>query len=366
MESICWIFKRLQTHNQSDDEIPAHVQTLKSTVTPSNPTSHPNNPLITPNFGHLHHENLYQSRTKPISLFHKLKQPPNTRAKPQCLVNIQLTINTTIETGQPPDTGKPTTTPNIYLKQQMSKFIPPPKHTTSKPSSSQSKGSAGGASSTDDAAATSRGNKCGTSGGARGYRGPRGGDRRENAAVGSGSLRGSTRAIVSYREGMERVTGSKHTRANSPKHYTDQFTFANLHEREERQFLISIPSETLRVAFNIRLYPATLLHRYAVLILPTLTEYDVPMKNGLSHPLLRHLEMSLAPRESFTIYAKFPMRVLLWNCRGCNNPDFIRNFQAIVTWNDPNIIYLTETKISNHSTLLDALDFTDWFDIGAN
>ncbi|XP_060194029.1 uncharacterized protein LOC132623310 [Lycium barbarum] len=139
-----------------------------------------------------------------------------------------------------------------------------------------------------------------------------------------------------------------------------------LHENEERKFLINVPLETLRVAMNIRTYPYTLIHKYGLLMIPTLTEEDIRMAKCPSHPLLAHLEISLAQGGSSITYSKPEMKVLLWNCRGCNNPNFKRNFRALVQWHNPNVICLTETKLVNHCPLLDFIKFTDLFEISAD
>ncbi|XP_059302758.1 uncharacterized protein LOC132054801 [Lycium ferocissimum] len=94
-------------------------------------------------------------------------------------------------------------------------------------------------------------------------------------------------------------------------------------------------------------------------------ESNIPMTKGTSHPLLSHLAMSLAPGGSSTIHYESQMKVLLWNCCGCNSLDFQRNFRAIVAWNNPTIICLTETKMANHYPLMHAVGFTDMFDIAA-
>ncbi|KAK4340926.1 hypothetical protein RND71_039427 [Anisodus tanguticus] len=116
-----------------------------------------------------------------------------------------------------------------------------------------------------------------------------------------------------------------------------------LEENGERRYFIIIPSKTLRVVINVRVYPFTLIYMYTILIIPTLKEEDIPMGKGPSHTLLTHLEMSLKQDARSTMPVDSRMKVLLWNCRGCNNPDFKRIFKSIVEWNNPSIICLTET-----------------------
>ncbi|KAJ8548840.1 hypothetical protein K7X08_000806 [Anisodus acutangulus] len=67
-----------------------------------------------------------------------------------------------------------------------------------------------------------------------------------------------------------------------------------LHEREERWFFISLPTESLRVAFNIRFNPAILMHKYAMLLMPTLTEEDIQMIGGVVL-MWKHEEMAIDP-----------------------------------------------------------------------
>lgn len=94
-----------------------------------------------------------------------------------------------------------------------------------------------------------------------------------------------------------------------------------MHENREKRYFITVPMNVPRSEMNIRTYPFSIIYKYATLILPTLTEEDLPlpMNNGDDHPLLLCLRMSLAPGGSSHIINEPKMKILLWKCRGCNN-----------------------------------------------
>lgn len=117
---------------------------------------------------------------------------------------------------------------------------------------------------------------------------------------------------------------------------------------------------------NIRSYPLSILHKYDVQIIPTLTEEDIPMNTGVDHPLISHLRMSLAPGGRSRIVNEPKMKILLWNFRGCNNPEFRHSFKDLVYWNNPSIICLIETKMQSHYNLMKFVNFTDLFELSAD
>ncbi|KAF3627037.1 hypothetical protein FXO37_30068 [Capsicum annuum] len=59
------------------------------------------------------------------------------------------------------------------------------------------------------------------------------------------------------------------------------------------------------------------------------------------------------------------MNIIIWNCRGGNNPEFKRNFRSLVDWHKPPLVALLETKKQNHQALLDKFPFTRMIEVPA-
>ncbi|KAK4713659.1 hypothetical protein R3W88_019566 [Solanum pinnatisectum] len=57
------------------------------------------------------------------------------------------------------------------------------------------------------------------------------------------------------------------------------------------------------------------------------------------------------------------MTLIIWNCRGCNNKDFHRNFRSLIDWHKPPPITLVETKMSDHQVLIDEYSFTNMIQV---
>lgn len=134
------------------------------------------------------------------------------------------------------------------------------------------------------------------------------------------------------------------------------------------------------ITINLRAFLADILEKYTVLFLSALQappseneeqillqpDTDLAMslpyhlydKEPPLHPLMIHLAMSMTPGGSSTISTDNPIKILLWNCRGAANPNFIRNIKSILTWNNPFVLALTETKLYEHENLKEELGFS--------
>lgn len=135
--------------------------------------------------------------------------------------------------------------------------------------------------------------------------------------------------------------------------------------KTEKNDSSSVPKNVLRIAMNVLTYPYSIIHKYDTLILPTLTEEDLPLlvNNGEDHPLIALLCMSLALGGSSRITNEPKIKILLWNCRGCNNKEFRCNFKDIINWNNPSIIC---SRMQSHYDLMEFISFTGLFEISTD
>nr|XP_009790175.1 PREDICTED: uncharacterized protein LOC104237683 [Nicotiana sylvestris]XP_016461404.1 PREDICTED: uncharacterized protein LOC107784743 [Nicotiana tabacum] len=76
--------------------------------------------------------------------------------------------------------------------------------------------------------------------------------------------------------------------------------------------------------------------------------------------------MSLASGGSSRIVNEPQMKILLWNCRGCNSPEFRQSFKDLIEWNKPSIVCLTETHIQSHYDLIGFVNLTDLSEISTD
>lgn len=60
------------------------------------------------------------------------------------------------------------------------------------------------------------------------------------------------------------------------------------------------------------------------------------------------------------------MKFILWNCREATNPTFKRNIKAILAWNTPSVLALTETRLHEHQPLMEELGFTGLYQVRAH
>ncbi|OIT25568.1 hypothetical protein A4A49_62809, partial [Nicotiana attenuata] len=98
-------------------------------------------------------------------------------------------------------------------------------------------------------------------------------------------------------------------------------------------------------------------------MIPTLGETILPQALYQPPHLLTHLELSL-PQEG-TQYNDHLMKIMIWNCRGENGLEFLRNLQFLLQWNNPSILCLIEIKMQDHTSLLQEFDFTDLIQVAA-
>ncbi|KAK4733561.1 hypothetical protein R3W88_007822 [Solanum pinnatisectum] len=116
--------------------------------------------------------------------------------------------------------------------------------------------------------------------------------------------------------------------------------------------------------YHILHYPTSLLnlnlqHLSLIFLLNSFVENattEVPMVN---------LEMSLNPGGSSNTQEAISMKILMWNCRGAHNANFMNNLRALLEWNNPCVLALTETRMEDHDRILQSLDFTDVIQVAA-
>lgn len=138
----------------------------------------------------------------------------------------------------------------------------------------------------------------------------------------------------------------------------------SMHENIERKFLIFIPPRLEKTSLNVRLNPYSLEEKYVVLMIPTLNDNILQHAPYQPPHLLNHLELSLPQRGLHC--NDHLMKILLWNCRGANGLEFRRNLRFLLSWSNPSILCLTETKMQDHTALLQELDFSDLIQVAAH
>ncbi|OIT00958.1 hypothetical protein A4A49_31088 [Nicotiana attenuata] len=156
----------------------------------------------------------------------------------------------------------------------------------------------------------------------------------------------------------------------------------------ERRIQVKVHCDIKEITINLRACLADIPEKYTVLFLSALQpppseneeqillqpETDLAMslpshlydEEPPLHPLTSHLAMSMTPGGSSTISTDIPMKILLWNCRGAANPNFIRNIKSILVWNNPSVLTLTETKLYEHENLKEELGFSGLLQARAN
>ncbi|OIS98976.1 hypothetical protein A4A49_60969, partial [Nicotiana attenuata] len=139
----------------------------------------------------------------------------------------------------------------------------------------------------------------------------------------------------------------------------------SMHANVERRYLIQAPTTLETTSLNIRLDPYSVDQRYVVLMIPTLA-VPPPMEDlPQHHQLNMQLGMSLLPGGNSSIPVCSSMKIMLWNCRGAHGPEFRRNLRFLLDWNNPTILFLTETRMEDHAPLLHDFNFTDLVQVAA-
>ncbi|KAG5582326.1 hypothetical protein H5410_052953 [Solanum commersonii] len=75
--------------------------------------------------------------------------------------------------------------------------------------------------------------------------------------------------------------------------------------------------------------------------------------------------MALTPGGSSNTQEGPSMKILLWNCRGAHNGNFMSNMRALMEYHNPTMLALTETRMEDHNGILEALDYTDVIQVPA-
>ncbi|KAH0675952.1 hypothetical protein KY285_023753 [Solanum tuberosum] len=88
--------------------------------------------------------------------------------------------------------------------------------------------------------------------------------------------------------------------------------------------------------------------------------------NASSSSSTVNLEITLIPGGNHIIQETQSMKILLWNCRGANNGNFMKNMRTLMEFHNPTILALTETRMEDHNKILHALDFTDVIQVPAS
>ncbi|OIS99510.1 hypothetical protein A4A49_55188 [Nicotiana attenuata] len=120
-------------------------------------------------------------------------------------------------------------------------------------------------------------------------------------------------------------------------------------ENAEEKILLQTPPNIRKVSLNIRSCAWSSMQQYVLNLCPSVvTNIDLTLGQGMNY------------------HANPPMKMLLWNCRGANNPNSRRNMDAILHENSPSVRALTETRMADHDNLLRQLPFTDLLQVPAS
>ncbi|OIS98172.1 hypothetical protein A4A49_51412 [Nicotiana attenuata] len=144
----------------------------------------------------------------------------------------------------------------------------------------------------------------------------------------------------------------------------NDFLTISISGSREKKYLIFIPPTLQKTSLNVRLNPSSVEERYVMLMIPTLQDNLLPTDLYDPPHLLMHLELSLALEESFPQHEGL-MKIMLWNCWRAHNLEFRRNLRFLLTWDNPSIMCLTETKIADYTYLLMEYNYTDLIQVAA-
>ncbi|XP_070016761.1 uncharacterized protein [Nicotiana sylvestris] len=120
-------------------------------------------------------------------------------------------------------------------------------------------------------------------------------------------------------------------------------------ENAEEKISLQTPPNIRKVSLNIRSCAWSPMQQYVLNLCPAVaTNLDLTRGQGMNYHTNPH------------------MKILLWNCRGANNPIFRRNLDAILHANTPSVLALTENRMADHDILLQQLPFTDLLQVPAS
>ncbi|KAK4729525.1 hypothetical protein R3W88_022513 [Solanum pinnatisectum] len=128
----------------------------------------------------------------------------------------------------------------------------------------------------------------------------------------------------------------------------------------EKKYQVRVPQVVRKESITIRHYNSQIRQKYVAIIIPTLKGKQVMDGENITKlDSNMNLEMFLTPGGSSNSQEGIIMKMLLWNCRGAHSSNFMNNMCALIEWNNPTILALTEMRMEDHDNLLQALDFTD-------
>lgn len=148
----------------------------------------------------------------------------------------------------------------------------------------------------------------------------------------------------------------------TPLTLEDTLTFTFLANIKERT-LVNVPPPIQKISVNIRSFPVSHMHQYAVVIVATPSEEQEYLLFQKQFAL--NLVMSLAPGGTPIMRNQSPFKVIVWNYRGANKPTFKRNVLDIISSHNPVVLALTETRMTDHDSLLQLLSFFDVIQVPA-
>nr|XP_016508810.1 PREDICTED: uncharacterized protein LOC107826363 [Nicotiana tabacum]XP_018623454.1 uncharacterized protein LOC108943633 [Nicotiana tomentosiformis] len=133
-----------------------------------------------------------------------------------------------------------------------------------------------------------------------------------------------------------------------------------MQENIERRYLILDPPMLEMTFLNIHLDPYSVDQKYVIFLIPTLRPPPLPQEEmANNHQLIMNLAMALVLGGSSSPTTNRSMKIMLWWSRGANYLDFRRNLHFLFNWNNPTILCLMETRIEDHTSLLNEFNFTD-------
>jgi len=87
----------------------------------------------------------------------------------------------------------------------------------------------------------------------------------------------------------------------------------------------------------------------------------------IMNPFLRDQVNQVENRRNLPLVVRHnsnrSMNIIVWNCRGCNDPDFRRNFRSLLDWHKPLVVALLETKMQDHQPLLENVSFNKMIEV---
>ncbi|MCD9646544.1 hypothetical protein HAX54_036463 [Datura stramonium] len=125
-------------------------------------------------------------------------------------------------------------------------------------------------------------------------------------------------------------------------------------ERYEKKVIILGPINLVQANIDIYTPRNPVVGNFAVILTPFLNT-----RGQMANPLQQEEMIHALPNQLRQI------KLIIWNCRGSNRPDFRRNFHALIDWHRPSVVALLETKMEDHQPILDDFLFTHMIQVPA-